>query len=67
MKKRVFSPTLRKYCTVVSTKQLKEAQESGDRKAKIVVETHVNINGQGEQPVFKKLEIVEVKYSDLKF
>ena len=64
---RVFAPKLKKYCTVVSTKQLKEARESGNPKAKIVVETHVNINGQGESPMFKKLDVIEVKYSDLKF
>ena len=64
---RAFAPKLKKYCTVVSTKQLREAQDSGRTDAKITVETHVNINGQGESPVFKKLDVVQVKYSDLKF
>jgi hypothetical protein len=64
---RAYSPTLRKYCTVVSTKQLKEVQESGDSKATITVETHVNIYGLKETPFFRKLDVAEVKYSELKF
>ena len=64
---RVFSKGLNKYCTVVSTKQLKEAKEAGIPEAKIVVEVHVNVNGQGEAPRYKKLEVTETKYKDLKF
>jgi hypothetical protein len=64
---RAFSGKLGKYCTVVSRTQLKEAQESGNPKAKVTVETHVNIYGLKEEPFFKKIETVDVKYSDLKF
>lgn len=64
---RAFSPTLRKYCTVVSTIQLKEAQESGMADAKITVETHINLYGLKEEPFFKKLQTVNVKHSELKF
>lgn len=64
---RAFSRDLGKYCTVVSVKQLKEAKESGIPEAKIQVETHMNIYGQGEKPFFRKLGVAEVKYSELKF
>lgn len=64
---RAFSPTLRKYCTVVSTKQLKQAQESGNAEAKITVETHVNIYGLKETPFFRRLDVAEIKHSELKF
>jgi hypothetical protein len=64
---RVFSRDLGKYCTVVSMTQLKEAKESGIPEAKIEVETHMNIYGQGEKPFFRKLGVTEVKYSELKF
>jgi len=64
---RVFSKGLGKYCTVVSTRQLKEAQEAGISEAKITVEVHVNMNGQKETPNYRKLEVTETKYKDLKF
>ena len=64
---RAYSPTLRKYCTIVSTKQLKQAQESGIPEAKITVETHVNIYGLKETPFFRRLDVAEIKYSELKF
>lgn len=64
---RVFSKGLGKYCTVVSTKQLKKAKEAGIPEAKITVEVYVNINGQKETPHYKKLELTETKFKDLKF
>lgn len=64
---RVFSKGLGKYCTVVSTRQLRDAQEAGIPEAKIVVEVHMNVNGQGEKPHYKKLEVTEAKFKDLKF
>lgn len=64
---RAFSRKLGKYCTIVSTKQFAEARELGIPEARITVETHVNIYGQQEKPFFRKLDVVEVKYSDLKF
>jgi len=64
---RVFSRELGKYCTVVSTTQLKDAKASGIRDAKIQVETYMNIYGQGEKPFFRRLDVTEVLYHELKF
>jgi hypothetical protein len=64
---RAFSPTLRSYCTVVSTKQLKEAQQSNFEEAKITVELHQNINDQKTKPFYKTLRRAEVNYAELKF
>jgi hypothetical protein len=56
-----------RYCTIVLPTQVKEARKSGDSRAKILVETHVNIHGIKEQPFYKKLDTIEVEYSQLKF
>lgn len=63
---RVFARELGKYCTVVSTRQLREAQEAGLPEAKIVVEFHQNINDKKSEPFYKSVGKAEVKYSDLK-
>ncbi len=64
---RVFSRDLGKYCTVVSTKQLKEAQAADIPEAKITVELHVNIHEQKTKPFFRRIGTAEVKYGELKF
>ena len=63
---RVFARDLGKYCTVVSTKQLTEAQAADIPEAKITVEIHMNINDQKTKPFYKTVGRSEVKYADLK-
>jgi hypothetical protein len=64
---RVFARELGKYCTVVSTKQLREAQAAGIPEAKITVELHMNIHEQKTKPFYKTVGKAEVKYGELKF
>ena len=64
---RVFSRVLGKYCTVVSTRQLKEAQDANIPEAKITVELHMNINEQKTKPFYKTIGRTEVRYCELKF
>jgi hypothetical protein len=63
---RAFVKYLGKYCTIVSTKQFKEAQESGNIGAKITVEFHQNINDQKTKPFYKTVGKAEIDYEYLK-
>lgn len=67
LKKKEGKEEIVRYCTIVLPTQVKEAQKSGDSRAKILVETHINTRGQKEQPLYKKLDVIEVEYSELKF
>lgn len=64
---RVFARDLGKYCTVVSTKQLREAQDADIPEAKITVEIHMNINDQKTKPFYKTIGKAEASYGQLKF
>lgn len=64
---RVFARDLGKYCTVVSSKQLKEAQDAGIPEAKITVEIHMNIHEQKTKPFYKRVGTAQAKYGELKF
>ena len=64
---RVFSRDLGKYCTVVSTKQLRDAQSAGIPEAKITVEIHQNIHEQKVKPFYKTVGTAKVNYGELKF
>ena len=67
LKKKEGKEEIVRYCTIVLPAQVKEARKSGDSRAKILVETHINTCGQKEQPFYKKLDTIEVEYSQLKF
>ena len=64
---RAFAKDLGKYCTVISSKQLRDAQEANIPEAKIAVEFHVNIHEQKTKPFYKKMGTAEVKFGELKF
>ena len=64
---RVFARDLGKYCTIVSTKQLKDAEIAGIPEAKITVEIQQNINDQKTKPFYKTVGKTEAKYGELKF
>lgn len=64
---RVFARELGKYCTVVSSKQLRDAQAAGIPEAKITVEIHQNIYEQKVKPFYKTVGTAQVSYGELKF
>lgn len=64
---RAFSRELGKYCTVVSSKQLRDAKALGIPEAKITVEFHQNIHEQKVKPFYKTMGRTQVSYGQLKF
>jgi hypothetical protein len=67
LKKEEEKKEIVRYCTIVSPVQVEEARKSGDSRAKILVETHINTRGKKQEPFYKKLDTIEVEYSQLKF